>query len=1554
MAISTALIVTSAGGVTAAAATLSSTSDTVNPIFAIGSVDGSDADLALAPGGYNDYSATFPDDVHYTAGTSTADHDWSYIQPGPSDTWAGSTQHPFTISYSLDSVPTQDPTLWIGYVDSNSAAQHPPTVRVNSNDTVAQTTTLPGGGGGGVFGQSPETPTSLKVDIPVGSLRPGANTITITNTAGSWSVYDGLELMPPLPAGTTPDVSVDAATPTVLFANGADGSQPQIVNATVFNTGAAGPVTFTANTDGSVVTTDIANVPQGFSTQQVQVTPAAGPGPANLTITSSAGGSKQAQLPYQRRWQVDLINGSHQDIGYDGLQSAMRTLQDQYLDTAVKACQDTSDYPPAARFHWTIEHSWTLENYVADRTKAQVQALAGCLKSGQFELEGTYDNQLYDLASGEQMARALYAGVRTLPTELGVSRPTSAIQDDVTGVTWQDIQDLQKAGISYLMNGANPTRAPRPEDDPALFWWQAPNGSKVLTWYSGPNAYPDGFSMGLQNDTANIPAAAAAISGKLTQLQAQGYTHQIYPIQMLNDNAAPVTGLSDLVRSWNATYAYPKLTFTTPTPFFQAAAKDNPTSIPTHSGDWSDWWSDGAGSSAEQTAQTRQAQTRTTTAETLGALSSLTTPTDGSRQTQLDQAQQQAELYTEHTWGAANPSIDDPEWPVKEDFATQADKLSTSALGSATGDLAAQTRNASPWPEVAVWNSLSWQRSGPVRETVPEGALDGRPFRLVDGQDQAVPYQLVSRSGGSITLKFVARNVPSVGYATYHLVPATDTAGIVGTGADPALRATATGLANQFFTVTLDPKTGTITSVYDKARHTELVDSSSSFQANQFVYRPNCAGTNKGNACLTSAANQWSPTKATVQVVSAGPVSATIQVTADPGAGGATTGISALTQTITLYAGIPEVYISDTVNKTQVETAEEAYFAFPFQVAKPQVTYEVPDASVRFFTDQLPGSALDWQGVQSYADVSNSQGGVTFSTPDAPLVEFDHIRTQEFLTRPGHLDGTPDQVDPSKYLPTNGSIFSYTYNNLWFTNYRIAQSGPTTFHYGIGDHTGAFDAVADTHTGENYQTALVPVAVPGRNGGSYVPGDHSLVSVDEPNVVVQTTKQADAGGAGLTVRLAEVAGQGGTAHLRLPFQVGSATLDDVTEQPVSSLTTAGNEVSVPVEKHGVVTVTVVPQLALTAQAGSPRLARGQSVPVTVTLRNNSHQQVSGTVSLGAADGLTVSPASRAVDIAPGAVGTAVFTVTAPATTDVGPVTLTASADLGPGTTLNPTLTTVQVVNPIDVVASPDKPDLVEGKPSPISVTVTNNLATTATATVRLTTPDGWTVQPSTSDLSLAAGDSKTVTVTVTPPAGSIGSPVLHAVADGAGTTTTVDLPATVSKPIAFVGAVDGSQDEFALAPNGFGNYRAKFPNGVDFTYGSGDPATDWSYIQPGPQDAWAGNTAHTFTFRFNLDQAPTTDLSFTAWLVDTNNNFAPTLQVGLNGGTAQTVALPAGGGDGYHWGDGTPDVAGGIQPTTFAVTLPAAGLHAGTNTVTLTDSAGSWLVYDAFGVLQRP
>jgi beta-glucosidase len=386
-------------------------------------------------------------------------------------------------------------------------------------------------------------------------------------------------------------------------------------------------------------------------------------------------------------------------------------------------------------------------------------------------------------------------------------------------------------------------------------------------------------------------------------------------------------------------------------------------------------------------------------------------------------------------------------------------------------------------------------------------------------------------------------------------------------------------------------------------------------------------------------------------------------------------------------------------------------------------------------------------------------------------------------------------------------------------------------------------------------------------------------------------------------------------------------------------------------------VTVDPLVTTVLTPESVLVPQGRSTPVTLENTDTSGYPVtfSWSTQPPAGSGVTVSPAGSAA-LAPGGTATTELTVTssssfdAPVTVPIG-VTATAGSVTvpAPGAYL-------QVANPLGLTTSPASLELLETEPAQINVTTANNLGQAATATVRLATPGGWTVQPASATVTLAAGQSQQETFTVTPPAGSSGQAALRAVAeDSGGATTTLSLPATVGQPVAVVGEIgDTSNDQFALAPDHYAEYPATFPDDVDFTYGTGNPATDWSYIQPGPADSWAGSKSHTFTFSFSLAQAPASDLTFTGWLLDTQQSVPPTVQAGLNGTAIQAVALPAGGGDGYHWGDGQPNVDDGIKPSTFNVTLPAASLHAGQNSVTITTVSGSWLVYEAFGVWQAP
>ncbi|MFI1092549.1 polysaccharide lyase family protein [Streptomyces sp. NPDC020917] len=1411
------------------------------PIFTIGTPDQSDAEFALAPSHYEDYSATFPDDVNFTVGTSTEAHDWSYIQPGPGDAWAGKKVHPFTINYDLAAVPATDLLLQLSYTDSSSAST---TVEVDSNG-VAQSASLPPGGNTGAFGvgyasgttSSGNKPQQIGFLIPASSLKAGANKLVIKNTNSYWTTYDSVSLAPA--AKDVGSVQILATNPTVLFKN--DAQQGQLVDLQVDNTSSTpSNVTFTASANHQQIPTGPVSVPAGVSTQRVEVPPAPAGSPIPLEITTASqdsgftAGDFTTMLPYQRRWQIDMLNGSHLDIGYHYDQATTRQLQDSFLDQAVAQCQATSDYAPNEQYRWSIEHSWMLDNYIQDRTPAQVNALGACVKSGHLDVPASWDNNLQDLASNEQLIRSMGKGA-ALAKKFGVSA-TTAIEDDPTGVTAQNIQMLARQGVKLLINGSNPDHTGRwttphtSQDSPALFNWQAPDGSKVLTFF-GAHVYDEGYQWdptpGLNNKffkklapwsnndssthplpytpitappitSTTIPYLASTILNPNIQgLQVSKYPQSVYPLMFFEDSNPPMVGLSDVVKAYDQQYSWPKLVISTSSMYAQDASthpgatspdgyRPDPTSLdasqlPVKHGDYTGWWSDGAGSSAYETGENMQAQSRTTSAETLGALASVQAP-DPNSQCLVDSAYQEEELYTEHTWASPSLLDPDPQWAVKKTHADKAGRLSQDAMGSAVTSLGKQVANTSTSPGLAVFNSLSWQRSDVVTATVPAGWA-GQLWDV--GSNTAVPYESVS----SAEIRFLAADVPALGYRTYELRAGTGTA----TSADPSLGWTpgtdsAPGiLQNQYYKVSVDANTGVVTSIINKATGRELVDQKSAFKLNQYVYRPNPR--RDGH---TTDAQQWSPAHATVTLKSSGPVSTTIAITYPDtangkDASGKATGVNSAGATLTLYAGVDRLDIADSIDKTKVTTPEEGYFAFPFKQDNPTVTYEAPGTSVQLADGQMPGAAMDWQSVRSYADLSSTVGdttsGVTLSTPNAPLMEFGHIRSMELQPRPGRLDDTATP-DLTSVRPTNGSAFSYAFNSLWQTNYRLYQSGPITYNYSITDHTGAFDATAATRYGWGVQTPLQPAAVPASQAGTYPAGATSLMSVVNGvrhpvgNLVVQTFKQANAtqqtaspSGLPLTARLLEVAGKSGTARLHLPFKVTKAQLENLTEDP-----------------------------------------SGAALKVT---------------------------------------------------------------DSGTG-----------------------------------------------------------------SDIQIHYTGHEIITVGLQPANYTTQAPLVCAT-------------------------------EFALAPNGYASYSSAFPNDVDYTAqqdtgfttgvsypsdttpyvsatGTGVAAPQWSYIQPGPTDIWAGSKQHTFKLNFDLADAPTKDLTLSLWLLDTQDLTPPTIRVALNAGTGQSIQLPAGGGDGYRFGDGASGEV--IKPSTQTITLPATELKKGQNTVAITTTAGSWLAYDGFAI----
>jgi hypothetical protein len=80
---------------------------------------------------------------------------------------------------------------------------------------------------------------------------------------------------------------------------------------------------------------------------------------------------------------------------------------------------------------------------------------------------------------------------------------------------------------------------------------------------------------------------------------------------------------------------------------------------------------------------------------------------------------------------------------------------------------------------------------------------------------------------------------------------------------------------------------------------------------------------------------------------------------------------------------------------------------------------------------------------------------------------------------------------------------------------------------------------------------------------------------------------------------------------------------------------------------------------------------------------------------------------------------------------------------------------------------------------------------------------------------------------------------------------TLTCTAAETKTLWQIGAKDGNNAEFALAPKGYDH----FAEDGFFIVGQSDAKTAWPYVHPGPIDAWAGSQPHTFTVLFGIERA---------------------------------------------------------------------------------------------------
>ena len=1103
----------------------------------------------------------------YRVGQSEEKKDWPAFHPGSANRVAGGREHPYTVIFSLKSPPQGTFTLKISTIHRTPRR---PRLRVEIN------------GRWGHFFFRPwlsyefENPAdastphysydTIDIDLPAGYFRVGENRLVLslldepttsegTGGAGLFGVsgvsYDALSLSNDPARRFVPTEIRAEANPTVFYRIGENGLRETIeVIVRLHRKTRQGFLTLVLNGR---------KARKAFPTEadfgerrvELEVPEWSGAAEARLRVDVN-GPSRNFRFTFlpRRKWLVFVAPHNHSKVGYTDYPARVAELQSRMINRVLELMKKHPD------FRYTLDGSWSLEQYLLTRTQARREEALERVREGKLGLPAQYANLLTGYASLETLLRSLYFS-KELARRHGLPFEFANITD-VPSYSGAYPSLLAAAGVRNWVAAPSNSRAPLylrgrwHEKSP--FYWRGPDGKKVLFWHS--RHYHQAAS--LFGQPPRWEAIRDSLPVFLQSFPESGYKPDavlIYGTQGANEDLLPEH--ATFVDAWNERYAYPRLAYATLNDFMRYVEKEFGAELPTTNGEGGHYREDGVGSDARFVAEDRRNQSRVLSAEILSTLAHRLRPELRAPGHLLKDIWRNLILFAEHTWGSAI-SVSHPDHEqsrgqlkVKHQRVTRASGQIEELLQRSMSRLAQEIRV--PGTALVVFNTLNWQRDELVETDLNDGTV------ITDlATDQRVAYEVLWKRQGFRHVRFLARDIPAVGYKCFGLVREEETSDI--SSLDPA-GPPATVVENDFYRLTLDPASGAVRELYDKQLRRELVDSRSPYKFNQYVYVTG----GEGETQILRPIESWPKASLTIHNSSEGrmvslrkvPFGHSIRLRSSA------TNTPVIETEILLFDSAKKIEFINRVEKKAVLTKEGAYFAFPVAIDNPQFLYDSQTGWIDPARDLMEGAGTEWFSVQNWMAVRDDHLTLAVVPVSAPLVALGDINRGDW---------------PAEFQPKSATLFSYIMNNYWHTNFRASQGGEFVFRYVV---TSGEDFRPEELTrlawSARQPVLLDSIARRDQSGNPPRPlpaEGLSFLETDAANVALVTWKRAEAG-EGTILRLLETAGRRTTASIRFPrFAIESAALTNAVEDDLRSLRTAKNSLEVTLDPHEAVSLRV--------------------------------------------------------------------------------------------------------------------------------------------------------------------------------------------------------------------------------------------------------------------------------------------------------------------------------------------------------------------------------------------
>lgn len=800
----------------------------------------------------------------------------------------------------------------------------------------------------------------------------------------------------------------------------------------------------------------------------------------NVTFKLVAGSferNTKVLLQPVRPWQVNLVQHSHTDIGYTRSQTEILAEHLRYIDYALDYCDATDSYPDAAKFRWTCEAAWAVDEYIKCRPAEQVERFKKRIKEGRIEVAAMYFN--FDELPEEQVLAASLQPLKRFK-EQGIDTKM-AMQNDVNGIAWCMNDFYHDLGVKYLNMGTHGHRALICFDKPTLFWWESPSGNRMLAYRSEHYDFGN-FQLDLYKN--DIPSFETKVLNYLTSLEHKNYQFNTISIQhsgYTTDNSPPSTISSELVRKWNEMYEWPKLKTTTPTQFFEEMESKYAKTLPVYRGAWPDWWTDGFGASAREVAAVRKAQSNITANSAGLAMAKIQgSPLPSNVDERIDLVNNALMFYTEHTVGYSE-SVREPyheqtmeQRAIKESYAWEAFRRAR-MVGEETMGLLQSHINKEQKPSLVVYNSLSWKRDGLLKVYIDHQLVprNSQPT-FTDKAGNSYPAQTLGhRSDGTYWAIWV-KDIPAFGYKKLVI---DHTNGLTGSTTQSAT----TQMENQWYKITVDPAKGFVSSWFDKEMNKELIDKAAKHSMGEFIYERLGNRSQMEQKRMTEY-KRYSLDTAWFDSYSEGPVWNTILLKGRTAASyeGYDVNIE-----VRLFNTTKRVDMTYSIVKKPIVDPEGIYIAFPFKVDNGKLYFEVQGGLVEAGKDQIPGSSNDWNTVQNYAALRSNSAQVIVGSPEIPLMQFGGINTGRYK---------------AGALPETSHMYSWPMNNYWVTNFNPDQKGEHQWSYYLTSSNNASNVEA-SRFGWGARVPFLTRVLPGGGQGDKV-WEKSIIAGWPENVLL--------------------------------------------------------------------------------------------------------------------------------------------------------------------------------------------------------------------------------------------------------------------------------------------------------------------------------------------------------------------------------------------------------------------------------------------------------------------